>query len=64
MYPKGANSMVASGLSSRNDLVGTRRVISVLFGINRVRNQRSHLIGPPFPEINTNFSVVAGWHFS
>jgi len=25
VYPKGANSLAASGLISRNDLVGTRR---------------------------------------
>ena len=30
-------------------LVGTGKAISVLFGINGVRNQRSHLVGPPFP---------------
>jgi len=33
VYPKGANSMVASGLVSRSDLVGTGRAISILFGI-------------------------------
>jgi len=57
MNPKGANIMAASGLSSRNDLVGTGRVISVLFGINRVGHKRSHLVGPPFPEIKTNFQL-------
>jgi len=63
MNPKGANIMAASGLSSRNDLVGTGRVISVLFGINRVGHKRSHLVGPPFPEIKAHFSAMAGWHF-
>ena len=33
VYPKSANCMVASRLSCRNDLVGTGRAISVLFGI-------------------------------
>ena len=46
MHPKGANSMAASGLVLRSDLVGTGRAIS--FGINGVRNKRSHLVGPPF----------------
>ena len=30
VHPKGANSMAASGLSRRNDLVGTGRAISIL----------------------------------
>jgi len=63
VHPKGANSMAASGLL-RNDLVGTGRAISILFGINGVRNLRSHLIGPPFPEFKARFSAIAGWHFS
>jgi len=37
VHPKGANSMVMSGLISRNDLVGIRRAISVLFGINGIQ---------------------------
>ena len=49
-HPKGANSMAASGLVLRSNLVGTGKAISVLFGINGVRNKRSHLVGPPFPE--------------
>ena len=36
--PKGANSMAKSGLVFRSDLVGTGRAISILFGINGVRN--------------------------
>ena len=60
MHPKGANSMAASGLVFRSDLVGTRRAISILFGINGVRNQRSHLVG----EFKARFSATAGWHFS
>ena len=47
---KGANSMATSGLILRSDMVGTGKAISVLFGINGVRNKRSHLVGPPFPE--------------
>ena len=39
---RGANSMAASGLFFRSDLVGTGRAISILFGINGVRNQRSY----------------------
>ena len=64
VHPKSANSMAASGLVSRNDLVGTGRITSVIFGINRVRNKQSHLVGPPFPVFKTHFSATAGWHFS
>ena len=64
MHPKGANSMAVSGLVFRSDLVWTGRAISILFGINRVRNQRSHLVGPPFPEFKARFSATAGWHKS
>ena len=66
VHPKGANSMAmaASGLVFRSDLVGTERAISILFGINGVRNKRSHLVGPPFPEFKARFSATAGWHFS
>ena len=63
VHPKGANSMAASGLVKSN-LVGTGRAISILFGINGVRNKRSHLVGPPFPEFKARFSATAGWHFS
>ena len=47
--------------TARSDLVGTGRAI---FGINGVRNKRSHLVGPPFPEFKARFSATAGWHFS
>ena len=36
-YPKGANSMAVSGLCCRKALVGTGRAISVVFGINGLR---------------------------
>ena len=36
VHPKGANSIVMSGLTCRKALVGTGRDISVLFGINRL----------------------------
>jgi len=63
--PKDANSMAASGLVSRNNLVGTGRAISVLFGLNGVRNKRSHyLVGPPFLAFKARFLATAGWHFS
>ena len=64
MHLKGANSMTVSGLVFRSDLVGTGRAISVLFGINGVRNKRSLLVGPPFPGFKARFSATAGWHFS
>jgi len=64
VHPKGANSMAVSGFVSRNDLVGTRRAISVLFDVNRVRNKQSHLVGSLFPAFKACFSATAGWHFS
>jgi len=39
VQPKGANSMAASGLVPRNNLFGTGRAISILFGINGVRSK-------------------------
>ena len=56
--------MAVSGLIFRSDLVSTGRAISILFGINGVRNKRSHLVGPPFPEFKARFLAIAGWHFS
>ena len=44
VHPKGVNSMAASGLVSRYDLVGTGRAISVLFGLMGVRNKQSNLV--------------------
>ena len=64
VHPKVANCMATSGLIFRSDLVGTGRTISVLCAINGVRNKRSHLVGPPFPEFKAHFSATAGWHFS
>jgi len=48
VHPKGANSMAMSGLTCRKALVGTGRAISVLFGINGLRNKPFYLVGPPF----------------
>ena len=48
MHPKGVSSMAVSGLACTKALVGTGRAISVLFGINRLRNKLSYLVGPPF----------------
>ena len=60
MHLNGANSMAVSGLVFRSDLVGTGRAISVPFGINGVRNERSHLVGPPFLEFKARFSATYG----
>ena len=37
--PNGCKQHGASGLVSKNDLVGTGRAISVLFGVNGARNK-------------------------
>jgi len=63
VHLKGANSMAASGLVFRRDLVGTGRAISVPFGINGVRIKRSHLVRPSFSKFKARFSPTAGWHF-
>jgi len=57
VHPKGANSMVMSGRACRKALVGTGRAISVLFGINRLRNKPSYLVGPPFLALTAHFSA-------
>jgi len=57
VHPKGANSMAMSELACRKALVGTGRVISVLFGINGFRNKPSDLVGPPFVAFMANFSA-------
>jgi len=57
VHPKGANSMAVSGLVSRIDLVGTGRANSVLFGINGVRNKRSHLVEPHFQRSRPFFQL-------
>ena len=64
VHPKGANRMAASELIFRSDLVGTERAISILICINGVRNKRTHLVGPPFPELKARISAMEGWHFS
>ena len=64
MHPKGAISMATSGLVFRSNLVGTGRAIFILFGISGVKNKRSHLVGPPFPEFKARFSATACCHFS
>ena len=57
VHLKGANSMAASGLISRNNLVGTGRAISVLFGINGDRNKRLTLLGLHFQRSRPVFQL-------
>ena len=52
VYPKVTNSMAVSGLSFGNTLVGTGWAISVLLCTKGIRNQSSHLVGPPFTGLN------------
>jgi len=63
VHPKDANSMAMSGLACRMAFVGTGRAISVLFGINGLRNKPSYLVGPPFLVLMAYFSATQGWHF-
>ena len=55
--PKGANSMAMSELACRKALVGTGRAISILFGINKLRNKPSDLVGPPLVAFMAHFSA-------
>ena len=46
-----AVSLLGCGKPSR----GTGLAVSVLFGINELRNQLSHLVGPTFPAFKAHF---------
>jgi len=50
VYPKGTNSMAASGLSYRKHLVGTGLAISLLY-MNGLRKWSSGHVRPPFPAV-------------
>jgi len=63
VHTKGVNSMAMSGLTCRKALVGTGRAISVLFGINGLRNKPSYLVVPPFLAFMACFSATPDWHF-
>ena len=63
VHLKGANNMAMSGLTFIKALAGTGRAISVLFGINRLRNKPSYLVGPPFLAYMACISATPGWHF-
>ena len=60
VHPKGVNSTAMSGLACRKALIGTGRAISVLFGINGLRNKPSYLVGPPFLAFMACFSATPG----
>jgi len=57
VHLKGVNSMAASGLVFRSDLVGTGRAISILSGINGVRKKQSHLVGLHFQNSRPVFQL-------
>ena len=59
VHPKGENSMATSGLIFRSDLVGTGRAISVLFGINGVRNKRYI---PVYNLCVLSLEIISPWH--
>ena len=48
--------LVSAGICCPISVIGISvgRAISILFGINGVRNQQSHLVGPPFPEFKAH----------
>ena len=54
VHPKGANTIAASGLVFRSDLVGPGRAISILFGINGVQRVQT-----PWPCLG--LSLEATW---
>jgi len=55
--------MAVSGLACTKSLVGTGRAISIVTGINRLRNKLLYLVGPPLLAIMARFSATLGWHF-
>ena len=62
-HQKGTNSMAMSGLTCRKTLIDTGRAVSVLVGINELRNKLTYLVGPPFVAFIVRFSAMPGWHF-
>jgi len=60
VHLKGANSMAASGLVFRSELVGTGKAISILFGIKGAISPCRASIS----RIQGRFSAMTGWHFS
>jgi len=55
--------MAVFALACRKALAGTGRAISVLFGINGLRNKPSYLVGPPFLVFMAQFLAMPGWLF-
>ena len=57
--------MSVAELSCRKAMVCTGKAISVLSGINGLRNKLSHLVGPLSlsPVYKCSFSAVPSWHF-
>ena len=53
VHPK--DTMAASGVGYRNNMGGNGRAIFVPFGMNGVRINHSHLVGPPFPAFKAQF---------
>ena len=52
-----------SWLGSRKASVGTWWAISVVLGVNGLRNEPSHLAGPPFLPFKARFSsMLRVWH--
>ena len=63
VHPKGADSMVVSGLSFRNALVGSGWATAVLLCTNGLRKQSFHLAWHSFPAgklFSQSGRVVAG----
>ena len=52
--------MAMSVLGSRKPSFGTWLAISVLCGLNGLRNQPTHVVGSPFPAFKACFSAIAG----
>ena len=56
VYLHGEKSITVSGLSNRKALVSTQGIISVLFGIGRLRRP-SDLVGPPFQAFKGHYPL-------
>ena len=56
VYLHGEKSTTMSGLSNRESLISTGRIISVLFGIGKPRRP-SDLVGPPFQAFKGHYPL-------
>jgi len=62
--PKGVNSMAVSVFACKKPLVGAGYAISLDLSINEPRKQSSHLVLPPIPVFEADFSARVSYYCS